>query len=365
MFEAIKPLLDSGILNEETRNALETAWNVKLDEARELIRAETREEMAARYEHDKATMVEALDRMVNDTLHSHINVIAEERVAAAQDRVAQTQKMVAKARVFESFMQDALASEVKEFRADRAGYKTAINKLNGFIAENLRREISEFAEDKNDLARTKVAVITEGKAQLAKVRENFVKKSAKLVENSVKSTLRNELKQLKTDIQEAKENNFGRKIFEAFATEFSATHLNERAEVKKLINHLGTMEQQLVEARQVAEHAVQAVASKDAQIKRINENLERKAKLDELLKPLSREKAEVMNTLLESVPTERLSDAFKKYLNPVMEGARPAVKQQLAESHKEVTGDRAATPEQSYLNTNIVEMRRLAGLTSN
>jgi hypothetical protein len=57
MFEAIKPLLDSGILNEETRVAIEEAWNNKLIEAREQIRTEVREEMAARSEHDKANMV--------------------------------------------------------------------------------------------------------------------------------------------------------------------------------------------------------------------------------------------------------------------------------------------------------------------
>ena len=364
MFEAIKPLLDSGILNEETREVLETALKSKLEEARESIRAEIREEMAKRYEHDKANMVEALDRMVNETLQAEVTKLAEERAEAMQDRVAQTQKMLAKARMFESFMQDALANEMREFRADRASYKTAISKLQGFVNESLKNEISEFAEDKADLARAKVALVTEGKAKIAETRKQFIAKSAKLVEATVKSTLRNELKQLKTDIAEAKENNFGRKIFEAFATEFSATHLNERAEVKKLINQLGKMEQQLVEANQIAEQAVNEAALKDKEIKKINESVERKAKLDELLKPLSREKAVVMKELLESVPTARLSDAFKKYLKPVMEGAATPAKQQIVESHKEVTGDRAQTVNTEAKN-NIVEIRRLAGLVNN
>jgi hypothetical protein len=365
MFEAIKPLIDSGILNEETRVAVENAFKSKLEEAKESLRTEIREEMAKRYEHDKANMVEALDRMVNETLSAEVTKLAEERAAAAQDRVAQTQKMVAKAKAFESFMKSALTQEVKEFRADRAGYKTAINKLEGFVAENLRNEISEFAEDKADLARTKVAVITEGKAKLAKLQESFVKKSAQLVESTVKSTLRNELTQLKSDIQEARENNFGRKIFEAFATEFSATHLNERAEVKKLINTMAMMEQKLEEAKQAAELAESRAAVKDAEIRRINESAERQSKLNELLKPLSKEKADVMKSLLESTSTDRLEVAFKKYLKPVMEGSAPVVKQQIVESHTEVTGDRQATPDQKMHNNNIVEIKRLAGLTNN
>lgn len=363
MFEAIKPLIDSGILNEETRVAIEEAWTSKLNEARETIRAEIREEMARRYEHDKASMVEALDRMVNDTLSAEVTKLAEERAAAEQDRVAQISKLKAKASTFESFMKDALVNEMKEFRADRANYKTAIAKLEGFIAENLRKEIAEFAEDKADLARTKVAVVTEGKAKLEALKANFVKKSAGLVESAVKSTLRNELMQLKSDIQEAKENNFGRKIFEAFATEFSATHLNERAEVKKLINALSEMENKVMEAKEQAEAAKIVAAQKDAEIKAINESVERKAKLDDLLKPLSREKAEVMKSLLESVSTDRLDVAFKKYLKPVMEGSAPVAKQTIVESHKEVTGDRS-TPATADQKSNIVEIKRLAGLTN-
>ena len=365
MFEAIKPLLDSGILNEETRNDIETALRTKIDEARESMRAEIREEMASRYEHDKAVMVEALDRMVNDTLQQHISALAEERTAIQQDRVAHVNHLKSKAKVFETFMTDTLVKEMKEFRAERANYKNAIGKLEAFIAENLRNEISEFAEDKADLARAKVAVVTEGKAKLAKVRENFVKQSAQLVEAAVKSTLRNELTQLKSDIQEAKENNFGRKIFEAFATEFSATHLNERAEVKKLINAMATMEQNLLEAREQALAAKASAEIKETELRAINESIARKAKLDELMKPLSKEKAEVMKSLLESVSTDRLDVAFKKYLKPVMEGgAMPAKKQTIVESHKEVTGDRASAPTPEA-TSNIVEIKRLAGLVNN
>jgi hypothetical protein len=363
MFEAIKPLLDSGILNEETRVAIQEAWNSKLIEAREQIRTEIREEMAQRYAHDKANMVEALDRMVNDTLSTEIKKIAEERDAMAQDRVNYNQKMVAKLAGFEGFIKEALVAEMREFRADRSKYQDAVTKLQGFVAESLKKEITEFAEDKADLARAKVAVITEGKAKLEALRNEFIKKSANLVEQTVASTLRSELKQLKTDIQEAKENNFGRRIFEAFATEFTATHLNERAEVKKLMNALTMMETQLTEARASAESAMITAAAKDDQIRTINESIVRKEKMNQLLKPLAKEKAEVMRQLLESVPTDRLDVAFKKYLSPVMEG-KATPKTTLVEAKKEVTGDRTAAA-QIEQKSNIVEIRRLAGLVNN
>ena len=102
------------------------------------------------------------------------------------------------------------------------------------------------------------------------------------------------------------------------------------------------------------------------EIKRINETIERETKLNDLMKPLSKEKANVMKQLLESTPTDRLEAAFKKYLTPVMEGHAPvvAVKTALNEAKTEVTGNRTTTQEQSR-NNNIYDIRRLAGLSSN
>jgi aspartate/methionine/tyrosine aminotransferase len=73
MFDAIKPLLESGIVNEDTAQAINEAWEVKLHEAREQVRSELREEFAQKYEHDKNVMVEALDKMVTEGLSHEIS----------------------------------------------------------------------------------------------------------------------------------------------------------------------------------------------------------------------------------------------------------------------------------------------------
>jgi len=43
MLDAIKPLLDSDLINEETQQQISEAWETKLNEAREQVRAELRE----------------------------------------------------------------------------------------------------------------------------------------------------------------------------------------------------------------------------------------------------------------------------------------------------------------------------------
>jgi hypothetical protein len=362
MFEALKPLIESGILNEETREVLESAWNTKLDEARNSIRAEIREEMANRYSHDKATMVEALDRMVSESLTAEIKNIAAERAAIAEDRVKYTEAMMAKLVYFEDYLNESLAREVAELHHDRAAIKAATTKLEDFVTEGLRQEIVEFAQDKADLARSKVQLVVEGKQKLKALSERFIKRAATLVDEATDKTLRTELKQLKEDIQEAKENNFGRRIFEAFATEFTATHLNERAEIKKMQGAIDMMESKIRYAVEAAELAEAKANAKETEIKRITESIERHNKISHLMQPLSKEKANVMKQLLETCPTDRLEAAFKKYLAPVMEGNAPVTtrKTVVTESMTEITGNRTSTQEQS--NSNIVEIRRLAGL---
>jgi len=72
MLDAIKPLLDSDLVNEETRSEIAEQWEAKMNETRTQVTAELREEFAQRYEHDKSTMVEALDRMVTEGLTTEI-----------------------------------------------------------------------------------------------------------------------------------------------------------------------------------------------------------------------------------------------------------------------------------------------------
>ena len=91
--DIIKPLLESGVINEETSQAINEAWETKLNEAKEQVRSELREEFAGRYEHDRTTMVEALDKMVTESLKGEIAEFHSERQAINEDRVKAKQKL--------------------------------------------------------------------------------------------------------------------------------------------------------------------------------------------------------------------------------------------------------------------------------
>ena len=366
MLDAIRPLLESGLINEETSQAINEAWESKLVEAREQVRAELREEFAQRFEHDKHIMVEALDKMVAEGLETEIVEFQIERQAMNEDRVKAQVKLRENVNKFNDFMVTKLSEEIKELRADRQLQLESQQKLEQFIVHALAREINEFAQDKKAVVEAKVKLVAEGRKQLIALKDRFVTESAKRLSGAVANHLKSELGQLKEDIKTARENDFGRRIFESFASEFSVTHLNEKAETRKLVAILAEKDQQLAESIKTTKEAQKLVESKEREVRIIKENNQRQRIMDDLLAPLNEEKTRVMKDLLESVQTPRLQNTFDKYLPAVLNNAteKKAAKQVIKESVNEVTGDKSAAKEQVDLSVrdNVIDIKRLAGL---
>jgi hypothetical protein len=366
MLDAIKPLLESGLINEETSVALNEAWESKLNEAKEQVRAELREEFAQRYDHDKNVMVEALDRMVTDGLTTEIEEFQAERQAMNEDRVKAKQKLHENAAKFNEFMVTKLSEEIKELRSERKLQLESQQKLEQFIVHALAREIKEFSQDKQAVVEAKVKLVAEGRKQLEALKARFVTESAKRMNDAVAKHLKGELSQLKEDIKTARENDFGRRIFESFASEYSGTYLNDKAETRKLVAVMQQKEEQLAEAIKTANDAKKLVESKEREVRIIKESNTRNKVMEELLSTLNEDKAKVMKDLLESVQTPRLQAAFDKYLPAVLQTItekKETKKSVLSESVKEVTGDKTATKQVEVEDrNNVIELRRLAGL---
>lgn len=365
MLDAIKPLLDSDLINEDTRKEINEAWEAKLNEAREQARAELREEFAQRYEHDKTVMVEALDKMVTEGLAAEIQKVAAEKQSLAEDRVKFQSKMKESATKFNSFLVTKLAEEIGELRRDRKMHAEGLEKLESFMVHALAREIQEFAQDKREMVETKVRLVREARSKLETLKARFVKESAEKMSRAVSHHLKAELHQLKEDVQAARENNFGRRIFEAYAAEFGATHLNEKAEVRKLYDLLSEKDQALAEAIDLSSKAKALIESKNREIRMIKESNERQSTMEMLLSPLNQEKAEIMRNLLEGVQTNRLKNAFEKYLPAVLEDRSAKPKKVIAESVTTVTGDKtvpSSPQEDGEAKSNVIDLKRLAGL---
>jgi hypothetical protein len=234
--------------------------------------------------------------------------------------------------------------------------------LETFVVEALAQEIAEFYKDKQDLAETKVRLVREGREELKQVKQQFVAKAAKMVEGVVNQNLRSELTSLKEDIEAARRADFGRKLFEAFASEYQASYLNEKSETAKLLKVIDMKDVAVQEAKQAIEEAQQIVESKEAEIAGLKESQQRKTIMNELLSPLNTEQKEIMGELMESVKTSKLVESFDKYLPAVIAGKAPQKKQALVEA-KEITGNKVSNSNRSSEEDgNIIDIRRLAGL---
>ena len=365
MFDAIKPLLESGLIDSDVGAQLNEAWESKLNEARQQVRAELHEEFAQRYEHDRIVMVEALDKMVTDSLSDEIQEFRAEKAAMNEDRVQGQLKLRENATKFNNFMVTKLAEEIKELRTDRIIAKESQQKLEQFIVHALAREIKEFAQDKQAVVEAKVKLVAEGRKQLEALKARFVAESAKKLSVAVAGQLKGEMSQLKEDIKVAKENNFGRRIFESFASEFSVTHLSEKQETRKLMSALAQKEAQLAESQKQIDNAKKLVESKEREVRIIKESNLREKTMADLLGTLNEEKATTMQNLLESVQTTKLQAAFDKYLPAVLNtGAEKKAAKSLISESKEVTGDKQAAKQEIDMEQrdNVIDIKRLAGL---
>jgi hypothetical protein len=364
MLEALKSLFENEALSEEVRTELEEAWNAKIKENRLQVTAELREEFAKKYEHDKTTMVEAIDSLVTERLAEEIAEFQDDRkqLAEAKAKFAVAQRQ--NANLLKSFVSEQLAKEVKELHTDQKAMADKFVALEEFVVESLAKELAEFYEDKKDLAETKVRLVREGKAHVDRVKKDFISKSAALVSETVSKGLSKEITALKEDIEAARKNDFGRKLFEAFANEYQHSYLNEKSETAKMLKVVDAKDKQLSEAKQAAAKAIKLAEAKANEVKTINESIARNDKVSKLIAPLSKDQQSIMTDLLESVQTSKLQAAFDKYLPAVIDGKGPAKQKAVLAEAKEITGNRENNDvKKAGDDNNVVDIKRLAGLS--
>ena len=363
-----KILGENANLSKDMQAQINEAWNEKLEETR----SELREEYARKYEHDKAVMAESIDKFLTDKLRVELEEFAEDRAKLVQERVAYRRKMKEHAAMVDKFIVEQVSKEIKEFHSDKQKMAKNFKKLENFTLKQLSEEIREFRSDKRKLVEQKVRMVAEGKKQLQSAKEKFIARAAKIVESNIDATLKKEISQFKEDIQAARENEFGRRIFESFASEFLTSYLNEGTEISKLQSAIKAKEKQINELNESISANAEKATLLESKLKAAKDRHVRSQVMGKLLKPLSQEKRIVMKDLLESVATKDLDTAYDKYLPAVLnESVTAGTKQEsgkrvLAESKKsEKTGNRPkqalnenANQDDSYL----ADIIKLAGI---
>jgi hypothetical protein len=292
MDEILKKLLENELLSEETKAQISEQWT---------------------------TSVEAFKTQVREEVSMVV------RSELAEQWIAERDELVTKV---DGFVTEALIKEITELKGDIERFRD----LEAEYAEKLVEEKHKLAEE----------VASELDALVDKIDAFFeVRLSA-------------ELDELKEDLQVVKQNEFGRRIYEAFATTFAVAHVDEDS----VTTQLRIAEAKLADANKALneseEHRNQMV---------------REAKLEKLLAPLTGKKREQMEMVLKNIETARLEESYKFFIGRILKEEVEAPAKTLTEGaagEKKttvVTGDTApVTAPTTQLDEGLARMKRLAGV---
>lgn len=401
MEKEIKDLLENEVLGEDVKLALQEAFDNKV----KVMEQKLQEDYAVRYNNDKSVLVEAMDKMLNDSIRSELTEFAEDRSAMIKQRAELSRtvteskamyvaKMSEHIKMLNEFMTKHIKQEIAEFVNDRKSLqkqrlemanevrsiresnskqlKARINKLEGFVLKQLSEEMTEFHADKTALVEQRIKLAQEGKKKIAEAQAKFINRASDAVDKTLNEVIRNEMTQWRDDIKIARENNFGRRIFESVAAEYMASYLSEGSEVKKLSTQLKKERAALAEAKALLASKDKLIESATDQARISSNRLQRAQTLNELLAPLARDKKTVMLEMLKDIKTTNLKEAFNRYLPTVVNSnqQQPRAKATLSETTMKsvaFTGDRKntlseAVIEEDQQSNDLGKILHLAGI---
>lgn len=291
-----------------------------------------------------------MDEILNKLLQSEL--LSEETKAEISEQWTDSVE------AFKTQVREEVSGQVRlELAEQWAGERDElIAKVDTFVAEALTMEITELRGDIDrfrDLEAEYAEKLVEEKHKLAEEVASELDGLVDKIDQFFEMRLASEMEELKEDLAVVKQNEFGRKIFEAFAETYGTSYVDEDAVQSKL----AIAESKLADAEA-------ALAEREDKLNK----MVREAKMEQVLSPLTGKKREQMAMVLRSIETSRLEESYKFFIGRVLkEDAVPAtVVTEAAAAPKTtiVTGEPAATivESQGAKTTDLANLRRLAGI---
>lgn len=201
------------------------------------------------------------------------------------------------------------------------------------VTEMLADELIELKEDISRFRDLEVEyaekMVTEKHVMAEKLSEELDELVDK-IDAFLEYRISEEMTELKEDITVVRENEFGRKIFEAYMTEFNKSFVDEASVQSKLA---------------AAEEKLEVAQSQITEMTQAKSKAERALKLDEILAPLTGSKRDQMSIILQSVETAKLQEAYNLFIGRIVkevvkeEVQEPITESVVAVETKVVTGE--------------------------
>lgn len=301
MDEILNKLLESELLSEETKNEISEQWNASIETYKQTVREEVTLDVRAELSEQ---WVKERDALVDSV---------------------------------DTFITEALTKELNELKGDIDRFRD----LEVEMAEKLVEEKHKLAEE------------------VAKEIDSLVDK----IDAFLEMRLASEMDELKEDLEIVKQNEFGRKIFEAFSGEYSKSYHDEDSATAKL---------------SVTESKLEDAQARIAELEAGQSKMIREQKLEKVLSPLTGKKREQMSFVLQNVETKKLEEAYNFFIGrilkeetaPAADVAPAATVITEAKAEKQatvlVTGEEKLVEQQSTQSAknaaSLSHLKRLAGI---
>ena len=258
------------------------------------------------------THAKAATKLLVESLQAEIKELHEDRAENKKILESRLQEM-------EKIMEGVLSSEMQELKEDRQNMMEAVAKLEDLTVRQLTEELSEFQEDKRMLKEERTRLELDAKRKIQEFKEEFVSKTSEAASRVINETLTGELNSLRKGLKEARENTFGRKIFEAFVGEFTTSVFNQNTTAQKLLKKLEESNKNIEKLQKIVTEQEQTLNKKEKALTEAISTAKREKVVSSLVSSLGGVQKRMMLSLLESVETDKLEKEFNRYLPQVLE----------------------------------------------
>lgn len=297
MDEILKKLLESELLSEESKAEISQQWTTSVDSFKTQVREEVSNEV---------------------------------RLQLSEQWLMEREELVGKV---DTFVAEALTKELTELRGDIERFRDLEAEMAGKLVEEKHKLATEVATELDQLVDK--------------------------IDTFFEMRLAAEMEELREDLDTVKQNEFGKKMFEAFVSEYAKNYVDETAIQSKL---------------QIAENKLQDAETRLSEREDTLNQMVRESKMEKILSPLTGKKREQMAMVLKNVDTDRLEESYKFFIGRILkedEAPAPRAAATLTEGKTTtqttvVTGEQAGTDgtqaKAAALSESMATLRRLAGI---
>ncbi len=362
MQDFLKKIFASEVLTEDTKSQIQKEFDTLIENERKAAAASERKALSEQYKADRKKIIASMDQMISEAL--------EAEVAELKEELSQLRRL--KVKMVKTISEADKKANAKALRG--------LHIMEAMLKKVAKTEMQELSEDRAAARRAVAKSLKENQIKYANDRKKLVENGGKVMEYLIKDQLSSFVRDMHEDINEARKNDFGRSIFEAFASEFSTTHFNENLEANKLKIENKKLQETLIKTAKTLKEERKSIKGKlveETRKRKILENKQaRETEVSRLLKPLKGTARHEMAALLEGVSTDKLKTTFTRYLPIITENhatkslstdrkpsGKPVLSEQKLSQASIRDGKKAeVTDPADKEDSTLIELRRRAGI---